>query len=150
MSIKSEARKILQKEDIDELKKIQAYNESRNHYEMQVENIKQRIEKAEKYKRKTYQNFMEDLITKQEYIAYVSQYEEEIKGLQEQLCIVNEKSDLQQEINAQYDEWVEAFRDYINVTKLTRDMVLELISRIEIRNDGSITIYYNFQNPYMN
>ncbi len=150
ISIKSEARKILQKEDIDELKKIQAYNESRNHYEMQAENIKQRIEKAEKYKRKTYQNFMEDLITKQEYIAYVSQYEEEIKGLQEQLCIVNEKSDLQQELNAQYDEWVEAFRDYINVTKLTRDMVLELISRIEIRNDGSITIYYNFQNPYMN
>lgn len=149
LSIKEEARKILQEEDINELKKMQVCNEGRHHYEMQMETIKLRIEKAQKYKRKTYDNFMEDLITKEEYKAYVSRYEEELKELQEQLGIVNEKSDMQQELDAQYDEWAEAFRDYINVTELTRDMVLELINRIEVNHDGSITIYYNFQNPYI-
>lgn len=149
MSIKSEARKILKKEDIDELKKIQVYNESKNCYEMQLENIRQRIEKIEKFKRKTYNNFMEDLISKEEYKTYISQYDNEIKELQEQQYVISEKSDLQQELNAQYDEWAEAFKDYINVRKLTRDMVLELIEKIEVCKDGSITIYYKFQNPYM-
>ena len=45
---------------------------------------------------------------------------------------------------------VEAFKDYINVNNLTRDMVLELIEKIEVQEDGSITIYYKFQNPYIN
>ena len=55
---------------------------------------------------------------------------------------------MKQELNAQYDEWVEAFRNYINIRKLTRDLVLELIERIEVNEDSSITIYYKFQNPY--
>lgn len=55
---------------------------------------------------------------------------------------------MQQKLDTQYDKWVEAFRNYINVTELTRDMILELINRIEVNSDGSITIFYKFQNPY--
>ena len=119
-SIKNEAKKILNEEDIDELKKMEVYNDSRECYEMQLDGIQKRIDKIEKFKRKTYGNFMEDLISKEEYM----------------------------ELNAQYDEWVEAFKNYINIRKLTRDMVLELIERIEVNIDGSIIIYYKFQNPY--
>ena len=147
-SIKSEARKILKEEDINELKKVQVYNESKECYEMQLDNIQKRISKIEKFKKKTYDNFMEDLISKEEYMEYVSGYEDEIKELQEQKSVLEGRSDLKQELNAQYDEWVEAFRNYINIRKLTRDLVLELIERIEVNEDSSITIYYKFQNPY--
>ena len=81
-------------------------------------------------------------------MEYVSGYEDEIKKLQEQKRLLEGKADLKQELNAQYDEWVEAFKNYINIRKLTRDMVLELIERIEVNIDGSIIIYYKFQNPY--
>ena len=43
-----------------------------------------------------------------------------------------------------YDKWVESFKDYINVDKLTREMVLELIERIEVNEDGSVSIFYQF------
>ena len=147
-SIKNEAKKILNEEDIDELKKMEVYNDSRECYEMQLDGIQKRIDKIEKFKRKTYGNFMEDLISKEEYMEYVSGYEDEIKKLQEQKRLLEGKADLKQELNAQYDEWVEAFKNYINIRKLTRDMVLELIERIEVNIDGSIIIYYKFQNPY--
>lgn len=147
-SIKNEAKKILNEEDIDELKKMEVYNDSRECYEMQLDGIQKRIDKIEKFKRKTYGNFMEDLISKEEYMEYVSGYEDEIKKLQEQKRLLEGKADLKQELNAQYDEWVEAFKNYINIRKLTRDMVLELIERIEVNKDGSIIIYYKFQNPY--
>ena len=148
LSIKTEAKKILKKDDIDELKSVKHYNESKNSYEIQFENIQQRIEKIEKFKRKTYHNFMEDLISKQEYITYISQFDQEIKELQEQERVMGDKADLQQEINVQYDKWMEDFKDYINVNLLTRDMVLELIDKIEVGKDSSITIYYKFENPY--
>ena len=91
---------------------------------------------------------MEDLISKEEYIGYVSEYETEIKELQAQKSVIIDKVDLQQELDDRHDEWVEAFKDYMNVKTLTRDMVLELIERVEVAEDGSITIYYKFQNPY--
>ena len=147
-SIQNEARKILKEEDVDELRKMQICNESRECFEFQLENIQKRLEKIEKFKRKTYDNYMEDLISKEEYIRYVSEYENEMKELQNQKSVIMDKADLQQELDDRHDEWVEAFKDYMNVKTLTRDMVLELIERIEVCSDGSITIYYKFQNPY--
>ena len=48
----------------------------------------------------------------------------------------------------QHDEWVEAFKDYINIEKLTRDVVIELIEKIEVHEDGGLDIYYRFRNPF--
>ena len=147
-SIQTEARKILKQEDIDELKKLQVCQESKNYYEVQSENIKKRMDKLEKFKRKTYDNYMDDLITREEYVKYVSEYEIEIKELTQQQAIIQNKSDLQQELDEQYDEWIDAFQNYVNIKKLTRDVVLELIDKIEVHKDKSITIYYKFNNPY--
>lgn len=147
-SIKSEARKILSKEDIDELNKMQVYNDSKNYYEMQLKNIQSRLDKVLKFKRKTYDSYMEDLISKEEYVEYTSMYDEEIEELKQQQDMINDKADLQQKLDTQYDEWVEAFKDYISIDNLTRDMVLELIDKIEVNSDGSINVYYKFQNPY--
>ena len=43
---------------------------------------------------------------------------------------------------------MERFKDYINVEKLTREMVLELIKRIEVNEDASVSIFYKFRNSY--
>ena len=48
----------------------------------------------------------------------------------------------------EYDEWVEKFRNYINIDELTREVVLELIEKIEVNADGSINIFYKFKNPH--
>lgn len=147
-SVKREAGKILKEEDVEELKKIQICNESRGDFHIQLESIQKRLEKIERFKRKTYDNYMEELISKEEYIRYVSEYEEEIKELQNQRSVITDRVDLQQKSDERHDEWAEAFKDYMNVKTLTRDMVLELIERIEVYEDGSITIYYKFRNPY--
>ncbi len=148
LSMKSEARKILKDQDIDELKKVQACDETKAYYELQLSHIQKRMDKIEKFKRKTYGNFMEGLISKKEYLAYTAGYEEEITELQRQRSVIADKPDLQQGPNGKFNEWVENFKDYINIRKLTRDVVLELIERIEVNGDGSIIIYYKFQNPY--
>ena len=124
------------------------YDNTKKQYEMQLENIETQITKIERFKKKTYSNYMEELISKQDYLSFVSDYDKQIQVLYSQKENVLEKMDAQSEIQQQYDEWVEAFKDYINIDKLTRDMVLELIEKIEVNDDGSINIYYCFQNPY--
>ena len=52
-SVKEEAKKILKPEDIDELKKMHVFSEAANDCEMQLDSIRERIKKIEKFKRKT-------------------------------------------------------------------------------------------------
>ena len=111
--------------------------------------IQNHIKNIEKFKRKTYDSYMEDLISKEEYICYISDYDKNMKELQEQKKVVQKKFNLQKNQSIQYDKWVESFKDYINIDKLTRDVVLEFIEKIEVHKDYSITIYYKFQNPYI-
>lgn len=147
-SIRAEAKKILNQEDIDELKRMQVYRDTKSFYEMQRESIAKRLDKIQKFKKKTYDNYMDDLISRKEYKAYIAEYEEEERQLQQKMSSMGDQSDLQQELDRKHDAWVEAFRDYINIEKLTREVVLELVERIEVNSDGSITIYYKFCNPY--
>lgn len=147
-SIKNEAKMILKEDDIDELRKTEVYNESKIGYELQLENINKQLEKIERYKKKTYDNFMEDLISKEDYKKYISTYNKEAEELKKQQNIITEKTDLQKELDNQYDEWVNAFSNYIDIDELTRDIVIELIDKIEVNQDGSINIYYKFRNPY--
>ena len=107
------------------------------------------MQKIKAFKKKTYNNYMEELITKDDYISYIAGYDSDFEELKEAQKSIEEKQLQQKDLDQQYDEWVEAFKDYINIKTLTREVVLELINKIEVNNDGSINIYYKFNNPYM-
>lgn len=150
MSIKDQARRILRDEDIDELKNLQSIDIRRNMMETKLKSIQSRIDKILSFKRKTYDNFMEELITKDDYIKFVAEYDKEVADLRQQIEIINEQTATQEQLEIQYDEWADAFKNYINIKTLTREVVIELIDKIEINKDGSINIYYKFENPYEN
>ena len=150
MSIQDQARKILREEDIDELKNMQFINRRKISTDAQLQSIQNRIDKILNFKRKTYDNFMEELITKADYIKFVAEYDIELSELRKQIEVINEQAEVQEQLETQYDEWVDAFKNYINIKELTREVVIELIDKIEVNKDGSINIYYKFENPYEN
>ena len=43
------------------------------------------------------------------------------------------------------EQRMEDFENYIHVEELTREMVTELIERIEVNEDGSVNIFYKFR-----
>ncbi len=149
-SIKGEARAILKEEDIRELEKLQKHNSNKEYYEKQLTTIQKQIDKAAGYKEKTYENLLEELISKDEYRKYIMGYDAKIKALKQQQRVLLEKRGGQEDADTQYDEWAKAFKNYMNVDKLTRGMVLELIERIEVNQDGSINLYYKFTDSYKN
>lgn len=150
MSIQDQARKILREEDIDELKNMQFINRRKISTDAQLQSIQNRIDKILNFKRKTYDNFMEELITKADYIKFVAEYDIELSELRKQIEVINEQAEVQEQLETQYDEWVDAFKNYINIKELTREVVIELIDKIEVNKERSINIYYKFENPYEN
>lgn len=149
LSVQMEARKILKGKDLDELKDITVHNDKSSLLEEEMKDVQKRMQKIQEFKKKTYNNYMEELITKDDYISYIAGYDSDLEELKEAQKSIEEKQLKQNDLDQQYDEWVEAFKDYINIKTLTREVVLELINKIEVNNDGSINIYYKFSNPYM-
>lgn len=147
-SIKEEARKILRDKDMDELDKVELINSNKLQFAEQLKNIDKQIEKNKSFKKNTYQNLMEEIIRRDEYTTYIAEYDKKISELEVQRESIVEQLQNQEQIDNQYDEWVEAFKDYMNIEELTREVVMELIEKIEVNEDGSINIYYRFQNPY--
>ena len=134
-SIKNEARKILTEDDISDLDKVQKIDSREQFYKKQIQIVDAELEKYQKFKKRAFTGYVEEMITPQEYRSYIAEYEEEM--------LADENS-----LQNQHDEWVEAFKDYINIEKLTRDVVIELIEKIEVHEDGGLDIYYRFRNPF--
>ena len=147
-SIKNEARKILTEDDISDLDKVQKIDSREQFYKKQIQIVDAELEKYQKFKKRAFTGYMEEMITPQEYRSYVAEYEEEISKLERQKEEILTKLADENSLQNQHDEWVEAFKDYINIEKLTRDVVIELIEKIEVHEDGGLDIYYRFRNPF--
>lgn len=147
-AVQNEARKILTAEDITHLGKIRCEVNRKKGYEDQLRYIENEIGRKESYKKKTYQNLMEDLLSKEEYLSYVREYEADLRGLKKQRASLKEQIEEKEKLDGEYDEWTEKFKNYISIDELTREVVLELIEKIEVNGDGSISIFFRFRNPY--
>ena len=148
-AIKKEARQILTPEDINGFNGVEYASNLKADYMVQILQIEKEMEQKLKYKKLTYQNYMDEVISKAEYLSYIKEYDADISELQSKLDHVNTQIEEQSDLESEYHKWEESFKNYINIDELTRDVVLELIEKIEVNDDGSISIFYKFQNPYV-
>lgn len=146
-SIKKEARQILTPNDIRELDTAEYTGSLGADYRAQIRQVEKEMGQKSKYKKLTYQNYLDEVISRTEYSAYVKELDEEISKLQGKLDHLQMRIKEQAELESENQIWTEQFKNYINIEELTREVVLELIEKIEVNGDGSINIFYRFQNP---
>lgn len=148
LSIQREARKILSSDDVDELKHTTRENIRIQNIEKEIGFAKDKKEKINQYKQKTYQSYLDELITKDDFKQYTKRYDKELHEIEDEILKLKKRMEDSQELDLEYQEWVERFSEYVNIDCLTREIVLELIERIYVYEDGSICIHYRFNNPY--
>ena len=96
------------------------------------------VEKIQNYKLKSYESYVDQFITKEEYKAHVSRYNEKLekaenliqKRTREIEDIVNNKTAI--------NLWIENFKQYQNIETLTRKVVVSLIKKIYVYENGKI------------
>lgn len=147
-SIKKETREILKPKDIQELRKFRVLNDTNLSQETSLTKVTNEIVSLEKHKKQLYEDYLEGILDKNDYINYKNDFAERITKLEHQKDQIKKEIDKKDVFEEQYDEWVEAFKDYINISELTRDIINELIEKIEVFEGGRIKIHYKFQNPF--
>ncbi len=106
------------------------------------------LSKISNFKRTLYEDWKNEDITREEYLEYKRKYENDIERLKqniESLAIEKQKYETQNTTN---NEWIAKFKEKKNITKLTRDIMMELIDCIYVQENGNITIRFKFEDEF--
>jgi len=143
--IKQAARQVLDKDDIAELNALSAESNLIEALTKQISAIKPQLNKIEIYLKKIYQNYLDEILTKEEYIQYKSEYQNELETKRQVISNLENQIEQASSKKQSKDMWAEKFKNYIDIDVLDRNVVVELIDKIEFSNDNTVRILFRFQ-----
>ena len=104
------------------------------------------IAKIENFKKALYQDWKNEDLTREEYLAYKKSYEEDLKRLNQN--IENLKKEEQNKQNEKENKWIETFQTQKKIEELSREIMLELIECIYVHENEEITIRFKFEDEF--
>ncbi len=128
------------------VKKLQETPDIANHNISILKEKQREIEKIQNLKKALYQDWKNNDITKEEYILYKKDYEQEIEKLK--IIIENIEKENENEIKIKQEKMkeIEEFKKQKNIIKLDKTIIEELIESIEICENKKIIIHFKFKN----
>lgn len=135
-------------EVIGELKKSKnTIKTNEDKYQKIIDKKKTEIEKYIVLQEGLYDDWKTNVLTKEEYIRYKQRYKEKIEKLNKDIeKMEEEKRKYAELIELKHNDFVDSFIKYRNVESLSREMLLELVDKILVHEDKSITICFKFRN----
>ena len=103
---------------------------------------------VQKYKKKTYENYVDGVLDKEEYLSYKAEYEKQDQDIREKIWHAEQEKDNFEETEESFENWIEKFIKYGTLSEVTREIVTEVIDRIVVSRDKSIDIVFKYQSPY--
>ena len=117
--------------------------------DQQIERLQKELAAVQKYKKKTYENYVDGVLDKEEYLSYKAEYEQQDKAIREKIQLTEQEKNSFGEAEESYENWIEKFIKYGTLSEVTREIVIELIEKIVVNGDKSIDIVFKYQSPYM-
>jgi hypothetical protein len=126
----------------------QSFVPSKTCSELELEKLEVAFHKISKRKRELYEDFKDNLISKEDYISYREDYITQEKLLKHKISSleINFKSESKDDILE--NAWITKLLEMKNIQSLDRDIIIEMIDTIYIYEDRRIKIAYNFSNEY--
>ena len=109
-----------------------------------IEQKERELSKIARYKQAIYQDWKDGEITHSDYRHMKEDYERQAEDLNIVIDRLRaEQAELENGIDTE-NPFLAAFRQYQNIDKLTRDVLIELVDRIVIYEGGNISIVFRF------
>ncbi|MGM9590019.1 MAG: recombinase family protein, partial [Faecousia sp.] len=109
---------------------------------------KQEIQRLNGLIRSLYENLIQGLLSKEEYITYKGKYESRIQQLTEEVAHLEKGLKALDKQIAQYRALKRDSDDLRENRELTAALIDRLIDRIEITKDKQITVHYRFESEF--
>jgi len=152
MEIQSQFSLALKEKDKEDILKAADY---RNEFagktlfaDQQLEQLQKDRAVIQKYKMKIFENYVDQILSKEEFLSYKSDYEQQEKDILDRISQLASKKEQFTKSQSEYGHWIEKLIKYGSVDEVTREMVVELIDKILINQDMSIDILFKYQSPY--
>ena len=109
-----------------------------------IEQKERELAKIVRYKQAIYQDWKDGEITHSDYRHMKEDYEQQAEALNQVLeRLREEQRELENGIDTE-NPFLTTFRQYQNIEKLTRDVLIELVDHIKVYEGGSISIVFRF------
>lgn len=150
--IERQAKLALKESDKDEiLNATDRRREIKKRYDAadrQMEQLRKELAAVLRYKKKTYENYVDGILNKEEYLCYKAEYEKQDKDIQVKIQLLEQEKDSFGKTEETYENWIEKFVKYGKLSEVTREIVTDLIEKIVVQGDNSIDIVFRYQSPY--
>lgn len=146
-SLREETARLLTENDIAILQQFEEEGPHRGDVSGQVEILQKQMERIEKYKKGAFEKYLDNVIMEADFKQYMEQYDNQIMELKRHIRALS-AIDAANLPGAMMQEtaYMGDVKNYINIDKLDRCIIIELIDRIEVGREGELTIYYKFRN----
>lgn len=105
--------------------------------------IRTELEKVRKLKKAIYEDYREELISKEEFVSYRQDYAKREEMLEKELACMEEKRGAM-ETGVLDNAWLQHLLQYREVEKLDRAAAVEMLHEIKVYENHKIKIIYNF------
>ena len=110
-----------------------------------IAKLQGKIERNLEYRKRAYEQFMDEVLSKEEYLELKQMYETENQKYQKELSELNHEEQRQRAAVNETKIWLEHFnRRRITVKQLTREALVELVDKIYVYPEQKIDIYFKF------
>lgn len=148
-AIRSQIDMVASVDDI--LRKVNSdasYENRKDNLANEIRKVKAQIERLTSLRSSLYDDYIEQLLTEQEYLYAKIKYEKDEVALKDRL---NELLLQQKKYDQTYsyeNQWLSSFRAFRDEKELTKEMVAALIETVELYADRSIQINFKFKDEY--
>lgn len=121
-----------------------------NRNEKVREQIQTELDRVRRLKKAVYEDFKEELISKEEFVAYRQDYTQKEEMLIKQLESLEEKEDHGAAKDMFEMPWIKRLLEFREVECLDREIIVEMLHEIRVYEDHRIKIVYNFSDELEN
>ena len=134
--------------DLKQLEKQYQQNKSENM--TSLTKIETKINRNREYQKKAYEQFMDEVLSKEEYLELKQMYDTENQQLQIEMSKRQEAERNRQKTIEETTVWLQRLgQKKITTKQLTRDVLVELIEKIYVFPKQELDIHFKFVNPLL-
>ena len=117
-------------------------------YDAQIVKLKEEIERNKTFKLKLYENLQEGMIGQDEYFLFKKSYAMKIQEAEQAIAAIEAEREQMVNNNREQLSWTEVFKQYQNITEVTRNVVVDLIDHIEILEGKGIHVVFRYHDNW--
>ena len=117
-------------------------------YDLQIQTLKEQIERSQKFKMKLYDSLLEGTINRKEFAAFKKNYDQRIKEDEAAMKRIKKERESLLEKSEDDQRWIKSFLKFRDVDEISRSQINHIIEKIVVYEDGRIDIVFRYEYEY--